>query len=46
MCEYESGLCEFPHPRNVEDIKFSANYWGMRVGKRVVEAFKSIRVIR
>lgn len=46
MKEYESELCEYPHPRSLEGIKLSAKYQGMRVGKRFVESFKSIRVIK
>lgn len=46
MNEYISELCEYPHPRSLQGIKFNAQYQGMRVGKTYVEAFKSIRVIR
>ncbi|WP_458700355.1 PIG-L deacetylase family protein [Sulfurospirillum sp. 1307] len=46
MREYQSELCAFPHPRSLEGIKLNANYWGMRVGKQAVEAFKSIRVVK
>jgi len=46
MKEYESELCEYPHPRSLEGIELNAKYQGMRVGKKAVEAFKSIRVIR
>ena len=46
MKEYESELCDYPHPRSLEGIKINAQYHGMRVGKQYVEAFKSIRVIK
>jgi LmbE family N-acetylglucosaminyl deacetylase len=46
MKEYKSELCDYPHPRSLEGIKINAQYQGMRVGKRYVEAFKSIRVIK
>ena len=46
MKEYTSELCVYPHPRSVEGIELNAKYQGMRVGKKYVEAFKSIRVIR
>ena len=46
MKEYKSELCEFPHPRSLRGIELSAGYHGMRVGKKYVEAFKSVRVIR
>ena len=44
--EYKSELREFPHPRSIEGIKTNAQYWGMTVGLRFAEAFKSVRVIR
>jgi len=46
MKAYTSELCEFPHPRSLEGIKLNASYQGMRVGKKYVEAFKTIRNIR
>ena len=46
MQMYSSELCSYPHPRSLEGIKLNAKYHGMRVGKKYIEAFKSIRVIR
>jgi len=46
MKEYQSELCEYPHPRSLEGIKLNAKYQGMRVGKRFVEAFKTVRAIK
>ena len=46
MKEYTSELCEYPHPRSLEGIKLNAKYQGMRVGKKYVESFKSVRVIK
>jgi LmbE family N-acetylglucosaminyl deacetylase len=46
MNEYKSELCNFPHPRSLEGIKLNAKYWGMRVGKKYIEAFKTIRKIQ
>jgi len=46
MKEYSSELCKYPHPRSLEGIELNAKYQGMRVGKKYVEAFKSIRVIK
>ena len=46
MKEYKSELCDYPHPRSLEGIKINAQYQGMRVGKRYVEAFKSVRIIK
>ncbi len=44
--EYKSELCIHPHPRSIEGIELNAKYNGMRVGKKYVEAFKSVRVIQ
>jgi len=46
MRKYKSELCEYPHPRSLEGIRLNAQYNGMRVGKRYVEAFKAIRIIK
>jgi len=46
MKEYKSELCDYPHPRSLEGIELNAKYQGMRVGKKYVEAFKTIRIIR
>lgn len=46
MKEYNSELCQYPHPRSLEGIELNAKYQGMRVGKKYVEAFKSVRVIK
>ena len=46
MKKYKSELCEYPHPRSLEGIKLNAQYHGMRVGKKYVEAFKAVRVIK
>jgi hypothetical protein len=43
---YKSELCEYPHPRSLECIELNAKYNGMRVGKKYVEAFKSVRIMR
>lgn len=46
MKEYNSELCVYPHPRSLKGITLNAQYQGMRVGKKYVEAFKSIRVVK
>lgn len=46
MNEYISELCEYPHPRSLEGIKLNAQYHGMRVGKKYIEAFKTVRNIK
>lgn len=46
MKEYKSELCKYPHPRSIKGIKLNAKYQGMRVGRKYIEAFKSIRVIK
>ncbi len=46
MREYQSELCEYPHPRSLEGIELNAKYHGMKVGTKYIEAFKSVRVVR
>ena len=46
MKEYKSELCEYPHPRSLYGIELNAKYHGMRVGKKYVEAFKTVRVVK
>jgi len=46
MNKYSSELCEYPHPRSLEGIELNAKYQGMRVGKKYVEAFKTVRCIK
>jgi LmbE family N-acetylglucosaminyl deacetylase len=45
MKEYKSEIKDFPHPRSIEGIKLNASCWGMRLGHRFIEAFKTIRRI-
>jgi len=46
MSEYETELRNFPHPRSLENIKLNAKHWGVRVGLKYAEAFKTIRAIK
>jgi len=46
MKEYKSELRKYPHPRSLEGIELNAKYWGMKVEKSYIEAFKSVRVIK
>jgi len=46
MQAYKSELCQYPHPRSLEGIELNAKYYGMRTGKKAVEAFKSVRVFK
>lgn len=46
MRAYKSELCEYPHPRSLEGIELNAKYQGMRVGKKYVEAFKTVRDVK
>lgn len=45
MKAYESELMQYPHPRSLEGIEINAKYWGMRIGVKYAEAFKTVRVI-
>jgi LmbE family N-acetylglucosaminyl deacetylase len=44
--KYTSETKEFPHPRSPEGIRLSAEYWGMKVGMKHVEAFKLVRMLK
>jgi len=46
MSFYKSELREFPHPRSLEAIELNAKNWGYKVGKKAVEAFKIVRIIK
>lgn len=46
MKHYKSELCEFPHPRSLENLEICAKRWGAVTGKKYVEAFETLRVIR
>ena len=46
MQAYHSELCEYPHPRSLEGIRLNAEYQGMRVGKKYVEAFETLRRVK
>ena len=46
MAVYKSELRQYPHPRSLKGVSVNAAYWGMRLGLRQVEAFKSIRVLK
>lgn len=46
LSQYKLELKEFPHPRSLQGIRLNAEYYGMRVGLKYVEAFKNIRIIK
>lgn len=46
MREYETELCEYPHPRSLAMLRAVASRWGGVVGAHYVEAFETVRVIR
>ena len=46
MKAYNSELCQYPHPRSIEGIELNARYHGMRMGRKFLEAFKSVRIIK
>ncbi len=45
MKEYETELCEFPHPRSLKMLKSLAEVRGATVGVRLAEAFEVIRIV-
>lgn len=44
--EYVSELKEYPHPRSLKGIKLHAENWGMKVGLKYAEAFKTVRILK
>ena len=42
--EYESELRDFPHPRSLKAVELNAKYWGVKMGFKAAEAFKTVRV--
>lgn len=43
---YKSEIKKFPHPRSLQAVELNAKAWGIKVGLKYIEAFKSVRVIR
>ena len=43
---YKSELNDYPHPRSLEGIEISAKNWGLKVGYKYAEAFKTVRVLK
>lgn len=46
MRQYETELCEYPHPRSLEMLKAVAARWGGVAGGQLVEAFEAVRIVR
>lgn len=46
MAEYKTELQKSPHPRSLKGIKINAEEWGMKIGLKYAEAFKSIRCVK
>jgi len=44
--EYKTELRNYPHPRSLEGIKINAESWGLKIGVKYAEVFKSVRVIK
>jgi len=44
--EYKAELREYPHPRSLEGLKINAEYWGIKIGVKYAEVFRSVRIIR
>jgi len=43
---YKSELNDYPHPRSLEGMDISAKGWGLKVGYKYAEAFKTVRVLK
>jgi LmbE family N-acetylglucosaminyl deacetylase len=44
--EYKTELRNYPHPRSLEGIKINAESWGLKIGVKYAEVFKSVRIIK
>jgi len=44
--EYKTELKNYPHPRSLEGIKINAESWGLKIGVKYAEVFKSVRIIK
>ena len=42
--EYITELRDFPHPRSVKAVELNAKYWGVKMGFKAAEAFKTVRI--
>jgi LmbE family N-acetylglucosaminyl deacetylase len=42
--EYRTELRDFPHPRSLKAVELNAKQWGVRMGFKAAEAFKTIRI--
>ena len=43
---YKSELNDYLHPRSLEGMDISAKSWGLKVGRKYAEAFKTVRVLK
>lgn len=43
---YQGENREYPHPRSTKALEIIARYWGVSVGRELVEAFRLVRWIR
>lgn len=44
--KYKNEIKRYPHPRSLEGIKITAQFWGINMGARYAEAFKAIRIMK
>lgn len=42
--EYKTELRDFPHPRSLNAVELNAKQWGVKIGFKAAEAFKTIRI--
>jgi LmbE family N-acetylglucosaminyl deacetylase len=42
--EYKTELRDFPHPRSLKAVELNAKQWGIKMGFKAAEAFKTIRI--
>lgn len=46
MKKYKNELREYPHPRSLENLEFTARKWGSVISVNYAEAFEIVRIIK
>ena len=46
MKMYKDELRDYPHPRSLENLKYTARKWGSVIGCEYAEAFEVVRIIK
>lgn len=46
MSKYKKEIKKFLHPRSLKGIKLNAQFWGLKTGCKLAEAFKLVREVK